>query len=235
MVWGTKNISDNRAYEIPLAIQITIPVVLTLLTLFIHESPTWLALRGRMDDARKVLMTFRNQNTAVVESEISSLEDLVRQAENRKEIHFWEIINKANIKRTLISGAFGSLSQVCGQILTLAYATVVLVQSGVQNPFLITIIIYLAQFVGVCIGITLTDKVGRRPVALFGLTIIFCLDVAIGGVACGPLSTNPQRIALAALFIIFAFFNSLTFQSLLVTPPLKTGSFGSSNNPTECY
>jgi MFS family permease len=160
-------------------------------------------------------MKIRNKNVEIVEAEISLLRIFVSQERERREkTYFWDILNKDNIQRTLTAGACLSVCQVGGQILILAYSTVVLVQSGVSNPFQITVIIFLCQFLGICVGPLLMDKIGRRPVALCGFVMLFLLDAAIGGLACGGLSTKSERLALASLFIIFAFFNSLAFQSL---------------------
>jgi hypothetical protein len=88
----------------------------------------------------------------------------------------------------------------------------VLARSGESNLFQITII-FLAQFLDFCLGMALVDTVSRRQVTLGGLDLVLLLDTAIGAVAF-DLSTNSRRIALAALFIIFSFFNSLDFQSM---------------------
>lgn len=214
IVWATEKLDDSRQYIIPLTIQAAIPATLTVLTVFITESPTWLALQGRMDDARHVLMTMRNNKSDLVEAEMMALLALVENNKVREDVHFWDMLSRSNIKRTLLAGAALSVSQVGGQILVLLYSTVMLVQSGVKDPFLITVIIYLAYFFGGCVGPVLLDKVGRRPTALGGFTILFLLDVAIAGLACSGLTTDSERLGLASLFIIFGFFNSLIFQSL---------------------
>jgi hypothetical protein len=167
-----------------------------------------------MDDARTVLLHFRGNDESAVQAELVALEDFVRQAEAQKEVRFWEILEKKHLQRTLVAGAYTCVSQVCGQILTLAYATVLMVESGIDQPFMITMIIYAANFCGALIGIVLMDKVGRRPTALTGFLVIFLLDVTIGGLARGGLQTSPQRKALAALMIVFGFCNALTFQSM---------------------
>jgi hypothetical protein len=51
-------------------------------------------------------------------------------------------------------------------------------------------------------------------VALVGFTILFVLNMAAGALATAGLKTNGQRLGLAAVFIMFAFFNACSFQSL---------------------
>ncbi|KAJ9617077.1 hypothetical protein H2200_000798 [Cladophialophora chaetospira] len=222
VVWATERINDTRQYKIPLAIQAVFPVALGALTLLCHESPLWYIQNGKPEFARRTLMALRNDATHVVETEMSLLHAAVMADQQRREqSHFWEILNRANLQRTLTSGALLCTSQVGGQILILQFSTVILVQSGVANPFQITIIIACLQFLGTIIGPTLVDKVGRRPVALVGFSILFVLNIAAGGLAAAGLTTKSQQLGLAAVFIIFAFFNAASFQSLAYLLPAE--------------
>lgn len=224
VVWATEKLNDRRQYMIPLAIQAAAPVVLLSLTLLITESPFWLLKRGRLDEARANLTSIRTDNPMLVGAELSaalvSLHPNEEMTSNMKAI---EILKPLHLKRTLTAGALVCLSQVGGQILTQTYSTVILVQSGVANPFKITIIIFLLQFLGALVGPILIDKVGRRPVALTGFVILFIIDIAAGSLACAGLGTNSEALGLASLCIIFAFVNSVSFQSLWV-PILCHGS-----------
>ncbi len=215
IVWATERLNDRRQYMIPLAIQAAFPVAFGLLTLLCHESPLWFIQHGKMDQARESLMALRSNTSESVETELSLFKAAVEaDRERREKSRFWDILDRANLKRTLTSGALLCSSQVGGQILMLTYSTVILVQSGVANPFEITIIITCLQFLGTIIGPTLVDKVGRRPVALVGFSILFVLNMAAGSLAATGLKTKSQSLGLAAVFIIFAFFNAASFQSL---------------------
>jgi len=141
--------------------------------------------------------------------------------ERRAQGHFWDIFKTANLRRTLTAGALLCLNQVSGLILVSTYSTVILVQSGVGNPFQITVIITCLQFLGTVIGPVLVDKVGRRPVALVGFSVLFMLDIVAGSLAAAGLTTDGQRLGLAAMFILFGFFNSASFQSLAFALPTE--------------
>lgn len=215
VVWATEKIQDSRQYKIPLAVQAACPVALGLLTMLCPESPLWCVQHGKVEEARRILMGIRNNKADIVDAEVSMYQiSITAEAELRKQTRFWDIMNRANIKRTITAGALLSSGQVGGQILIGTYSTVILVQSGVGNPFQMTIIITCLQFLGTIVGPTLVDKAGRRPVALIGFSILFVLDVAAGALAAAGLTTNSQRLGLAAVFIIFGFFNAASFQSL---------------------
>lgn len=214
-VWGTSKIPDKRQYVVPLAIQVAAPAVLLLLSFFLTESPTWLLRRGRVDQAKKNLILLRGGNSAYAEVELAIAATSLRPNDEQASRFQWlEILKPANLERTLSCAALFGFSQVSGQVLVFTYATVILIQSGVEDPFEITVIIFLLMFAGTAVGPFFVDKFGRRTIALFGYTIILGLDIAAGGLACAGLATKAQRLGLAALSIIFAFVNSVSFQSM---------------------
>lgn len=215
VVWASEKIGDRRQYMIPLAIQAAIPASLFFLTLLVTESPMWLISKGRLHDAKVSLASLRRGNIERVDAEISSAVVALKQDQSlRANVSPWSIFKPAHLERTLSSAVPYCASQVGGQILTSTYSTVILIQSGVADPFRITVIIFVAQFIGTIVGPVIVDKIGRRPVALYGFTLLFLLDIVLGSLACAGLKTDPQRLAFASLCIVFFFFNAVTFQSL---------------------
>lgn len=217
IIWKTATIADNLQWKIPIALQAAIPVALGFLTLLCTESPLWYLQHDQLERAKSALLSIRNANVEVVEVELATMQAAaLAEAERARQadVHFWDILKPRHIQRTLSAGALLCLGQVCGQILIMTYSTVILVQSGVADPFKITILITCLQFLGTIIGPVLVDKVGRRPVALVGFSILFILNMAAGGLAASGLTTKTQQLGLAAVFIIFGFFNSACGQTL---------------------
>lgn len=199
---------------IPLGIQAALPAILCLLTLFLPESPVWDIQHGHLDSARRTLLVLRNNRADIADAEIAMYLAAAAAEQAHQKPNFWRILDLENLPRTLAAGALLCSSQVGGQILVLTYATVILVASGVGNAFEITVIISCLQFLGTLIGPFLVDRVGRRPVALIGFSILLTLDLAAGSLGAVGLTTESQRLALAAIFILFGFFNAVSFQSL---------------------
>lgn len=215
VVWATEKLTTQWQYKIPLLIQAAFPVLLAFLSLFLTESPIWLLSKGRQDDARRNLLLLRGGNAALVDKELGlAAAALHAHSEHVDTLNAWEILKPEHLERTLSASAPLCLSQVGGQILVSTYSTVILVQSGVADPFKITIIIFLLQFLGTLIGPFLLDMTGRRPVALIGFVILFIIDIVCGVLACAGLTTQSQKIGLAALCIIFSFINAVCFQSM---------------------
>jgi len=98
----------------------------------------------------------------LAEDELSATLICLRpREEGISEVKTIEIFKPTHLKQTMAAGALVSLSQVGGQILTLTYSTVILVQSGVADPFKITILILLLLFLGAIVGSILVDKFDR--------------------------------------------------------------------------
>ncbi|PCG99811.1 Major facilitator superfamily domain, general substrate transporter [Penicillium occitanis (nom. inval.)] len=224
VVWATEKINDKRQYMIPLAIQAALPAILCLLTLFLPESPVWDIQHGHLDSARRTLLVLRNNRADIADAEIAMYLAAAAIEQARQKPNFWRILDLENLPRTLAAGTLLCSSQVGGQILVLTYATVILVASGVGNAFQITVIISCLQFLGTLIGPFLVDRVGRRPVALVGFSILLTLDLAAGSLGAVGLTSESQRLALAAIFILFGFFNAVSFQSLCYVLPTEIAS-----------
>lgn len=56
VIRGTGNRTDAYAYRLPFALQWIFPIILLIGLPFAPESPWWLVRKGRIDDARKVIM-----------------------------------------------------------------------------------------------------------------------------------------------------------------------------------
>lgn len=102
-----------------------------------------------MDEAKGNLTSLRGGNSALAEAELAVAAIALRSNDERKvNVNWVEMLKPENLERTLCSAALLCLSQVGGQILVGTYSTVILVQSGVADPFKITVLVFLLQFAG---------------------------------------------------------------------------------------
>ncbi|EJT97376.1 MFS general substrate transporter [Dacryopinax primogenitus] len=226
IVWGTEQISDERQYQIPLAIQAGVPCVLCLLTLLASESPVWLLSKDRNELARKNMLSLRNHNVQVTDAELALQSIALKQKDEARATTRWmDILNKHNFERTLMSGYPTSAGQASGAALVGTYGTVLLVEAGITNAYEVTIIVTVVQFVGSCVAPYLYDRLGRRPVALSVYALITILSAVLGGLAYTDLLETSQRNAFAALTIILAFVNAITSAlGFLVATEVPTAS-----------
>lgn len=216
---ATHTIDGPRAYQIPLSVEVGLPVLLFVLTLGIPESPQWLVSKGRMEEAKKQLRRLRGFSDFQLEDEFRVI---ILCEENEREltsnVHFWDLFSRENFKRTITAGSFYSLNQVSGVILSTTYTTVFLSQLGVGNAFVLTIVASLCNLAGAVVAPLVLDLYGRRPTALWGMVFLFCIDVVAGALAFFSDNRN-ALLTIAALGFIFNFVWALSFLSVSVLLP----------------
>lgn len=228
IVWGTAKFGNHLSYQIPLAVQSAVPVILCVLTVHLPESPAWLVAKGNIDQARINLRKLRGFSDEQVEDELKLMITCEKDdREMRAQVKFWHIFKREHLKRTLVGGSFFSLNQISGIILSTTYTTVFLTALGVSDPFSLTIIASCCTLAGTIAAPLVIDRTGRRPTALVGMVILFVIDVVAGGLAFRP-GNKHATLAIAALSFIFNFFWAASFFSLsnlmpseMATPKLR--------------
>jgi hypothetical protein len=228
VVFKTEKIDGILSYQIPLAVQCALPVILLFLTIPLPESPQWLVGKGKLERARDSLRKLRGFSDEEVDDELHLME---RSEQNEHEINaqvkFWHIFQQQHLKRTITAGSFFSLNQISGIILSTTYATVFLQEIGIGNAFTLTIIASCCTLAGTIAAPFVIDRAGRRPTAFVGMGILFTIDVAAGSLAF--YKGNKQAItAIAGLSFVFNFFCASSFFSLanlmpseMATPKLR--------------
>ncbi|KAJ5753804.1 uncharacterized protein N7511_007957 [Penicillium nucicola] len=228
VVFRTDKIDGLLAYQIPLAVQCALPVVLFILTIPLPESPQWLVGKGKTEQARCNLRKLRGFSDEEVDNELCLME-LSEQNERDLQSHtkFWHIFHREHLKRTLTAGSFFSLNQISGIILSTTYATLFLKELGVGNTFTLTIVSSCCLLAGTITAPFVIDRAGRRPTAFVGMSILFVIDIVAGGLAFVK-DNKKATMTIAVLSFVFNFFWACSFFSLsnvmpseMATPKLR--------------
>ncbi|KAK6364416.1 hypothetical protein LTS17_012181 [Exophiala oligosperma] len=202
--------ASGTQWRIPIAIQCLPPLILALTIWWLPESPRWLLLKDRIDEARRMFhrahsASHESEGNAAVDHEFHQLHAQILQ-EKHKSVAFKDLILESSLrKRTLLGfltlfGCQAAGTQVINNYGPSLYAGLgfgttdtLLIQSG-----WITVVVF-----GNMINTVILDKFGRRPLFLFGFTS--CVIALIG--ECISVAryqkTAGHSSAVAAVFFLF--------------------------------
>jgi hypothetical protein len=101
--YGTHSIDSKRAYQIPLAILFVAPTIQSVVMIFFPESPRWLMVQGKEEEAEKSLRSLRNSeiDEHQLQAELNEIRGSTR--EQNKKLLILEMWRGTNLRLTILS------------------------------------------------------------------------------------------------------------------------------------
>ena len=154
-----------------------LPAVLYFFALFlVPESPRWLAMHEREDEALEILEKVNGPEQA--KAELKSVHDAII-AESEQHVVGLSGLFHPSMKLVLTIGiSVGILQQITGINSVFFYSPMIFEQSGIGTnaAFMQAVLVGLVNLVFTLAAMALIDKLGRRPLLGFGLTgIAVCM------------------------------------------------------------
>lgn len=192
-----KPTENPAAFRIPWAIQIIPAAILIGGLFYLPESPRWLAVKNRWEDALRVLADVHGNgdlNNPVVLAQYQEIEDVIR-FEREEAISSYAELTKPRILRRVILGMSVQMwSQLCGMNVMMYYIVYVMQGAGIKNPLLPASIQYIINVLMTVPAIIWMDKWGRRPTLLLGSFAMMSLLLISGSIqgVFGHPETDPK-------------------------------------------
>ncbi|TGV00791.1 MFS transporter [Flavivirga rizhaonensis] len=168
--WGL----DTNTWRWMLGTEI-LPAVIWLGLLFlVPRSPSWLVFQNRIDEAKTTLRKLIPENE--VEHHITDMQESLNKSSDDRSLRaqFKEIMGKPMRVTLIIALTIAIAQQATGINAILFYAQTVIEQLGIGSDasFLQAIWIGLTSVIFTVLGLLLVDKLGRRPLIIWGMVWI---------------------------------------------------------------
>lgn len=204
------------SWRVMLGVGIIPSVFLGFALFVIPESPRWLVMQNRIEEARIVLIKTNDSEKEVEErlAEIQLAAAGMANAENNEAKAIWrEILNPSPpVRRMLITGCgIQCFQQITGIDATVYYSPTIFKNAGIKgNTQLLaaTVIVGLTKTVFILVAIFLIDKVGRKPllyVSTIGMTTcLLGLSLALAFLGNGKLGIGLAILAVCGNVAFFS-------------------------------
>lgn len=210
---------------------ITIPALLLFFgVLFLPNSPRWLAAKGKICEAKKVLNRLRN-NKEQVTKELNAIKESLKVKQSG-----WILFkNNYNFRRAVFLGMLLQImQQFTGMNVIMYYAPKIFDMAGFNNTIQQmwgTVIIGIINVLATFIAILLVDKWGRKPTLTLGFLVMATSMGIIGNMMHhGIYSIEDKYFAIDMLFIFIIGFamsaGPLVWVLCSEIQPLKGRDFG---------
>lgn len=205
--YAFSGLPSNINWRILLALGIVPSVVIGFALFVIPESPRWLILQDRVDEARSILMRTIGDEKEVEER----LNDILQTATKAKPINteekaVWHEILRPNpaVFKMLAAGVgLQCFQQITGIDALVYYSPTILKTAGIEgNSQLLaaTVAVGVTKTAAILFALVLIDRIGRKPLlytSTIGMTVcLFCITLSLPFMGKGAVG-----IGLAILFI----------------------------------
>ncbi|KAK5058471.1 hypothetical protein LTR69_006876 [Exophiala sideris] len=178
-------VPGSAGWRVPLALQVIFPLALVCVLVFIPESPRWLYMHDRADEAEKVLIALHKRaddpTHAFARTEIQIIRSQI-DYERANRVPVLEAFKKRSLQKRFALGFLAMWDTQCsGLIVVLAYQAVIYESLG-YSPFMAGIlgsVWCVLNGTGNFLGGVIGDYVGRKRQIATGLAMLLVLLVLL--------------------------------------------------------
>lgn len=205
---GCQTIDSDWAWRIPVSIQwVWVPFIF-IGAYLAPESPWWLVRQGRYDDAKASLqklttpMPGDNYDATQAVSMIRHTNELERAL--NEGVGYTDCFKGVDARRTLIACIVWLTQALCGAAM-MGYSVQIYREAGMAEDMALNMNIgqYGLGFVGTLTSWFLMSRIGRRALYFWGLCLLFCFLMIIGGLGVISRTNTSAQWALGAVLLVY--------------------------------
>ncbi|KAL8400913.1 hypothetical protein RB594_001080 [Gaeumannomyces avenae] len=213
--------TDTGSYRIPIAVQFAWSIILIVGMLLLPDTPRFLIKRGKVEEAKAALGKLRRlpADHPAVDDEISEIKANHDFEMSLGSASYLDCFSGPMLKRQLTGMGLQALQQLTGVNFIFYYGTKYFENSGLNEPFVISMITSVINVVSTLPGLWAVDRLGRRALLLggaIGMTISQFLVAMLGTLTTGQdaegkiivFNADAQKAGVAFVCIYIFFFAS---------------------------
>jgi sugar porter (SP) family MFS transporter len=181
-----------------------LPAIFYFFALFsVPESPRWLVMRGKDQDAFDIMVQVSGREQA--EAELLAVRESLELEARIEKALLKELFQPAMRLVLTIGISVAILQQITGINAVFFYAPMIFEQSGIGTDaaFMQAVLVGIVNLVFTVLAILLIDKLGRRPLLGFGLAVIAaCMLLLAYGFGSAVYSESGQLVEINATLIL---------------------------------
>jgi sugar porter (SP) family MFS transporter len=170
-------LANENHWRYMLAAAVIPSLLFFILILMVPESPRWLILKNRFDQARRIFGRIYEEKVADVE--VETIKADIRT--DTRKIKFAEIFSAKYKKVVIIGIVFASIAQLTGINIIFYYAPLIFEKTHVGGSALFqTVLTGIVNLVFTLIAFAMIDRIGRKKLLLGGSTVMGLCMLFIG-------------------------------------------------------
>ncbi|KAF2139289.1 uncharacterized protein K452DRAFT_320439 [Aplosporella prunicola CBS 121167] len=206
------------SWRFPIAFQIVFALIILIFILDLPESPRWLILKGKEDEALEVLCALNEcePGDAYIKSEFTAIKDTVLEMEQGSFRDLFTMGKDRHLHRTVLAYVNQMFQQISGINLITYYAANIYENYVGLSPFISRILAACngtEYFLVSWVPVFLIEKVGRRSLMLFGAVgmslsmVVLAISNSINeGKTADERNTAAGIVSATFLFVFNSFF-----------------------------
>ncbi|KAK6222978.1 sugar transporter Stl1 [Colletotrichum tabaci] len=221
--YGFYFLEGSIRWRFPVSFQSFFTIIVMIGLLYLPDSPRWLAMKGRMDEAREVTSRLLGKpiDHEDVTIEVKAIQEALEAQSQGGSFKFKELLTNGpsqNLRRTLLGIAAQFFQQICGINLITYYSGFLFENSlgfGPELSRLLAAFNGTEYFLASLVALPLIERTGRRKLMLFGaFGMMASMAILAGTVSTGTvdetgapkLETKYGVTATVFLFVFNSFF-----------------------------
>lgn len=231
--WAAALHLDSWTWRWMLGVEFIPAAVYFLCLSYVPESPRWLAMQQRQEEAGQVLALFNSE--AQARAELTAINTSLAPSAGEARGGFKDLLSPTLRKVMCVGLIVAIVQQITGINSVFFYAPMIFEQSGIGTDaaFMQAVLVGLTNLVFTLIAMALIDRLGRKPLLVFGvagitasmLLLSWGFDQATYSLQGAALASLPEALDTTALITL----EGQTFGSDLAFSAAVSDTIGSAD------